>query len=94
VTPLPFTRTALTLSDEENFPAVKVTSAVAWQQAVEQMKQAHRELMQTVSGMTDSRLAEPVPGKDYDAYFMLQGVTQHELYHAGQIALLKKAQGK
>jgi uncharacterized damage-inducible protein DinB len=25
---------------------------------------------------------------------MLYGVVQHELYHAGQIAVLKKAQGR
>jgi uncharacterized damage-inducible protein DinB len=34
-----------------------------------------------------------VPGKKgahYNFYYMLQGVVQHELYHAGQIALLKK----
>jgi uncharacterized damage-inducible protein DinB len=36
-----------------------------------------------------------VPGKKnepdwYDHYYMLQGVAQHELYHTGQIALLKK----
>jgi hypothetical protein len=41
--------------------------------------------------MPDSRLTERVPGKDYDIYFMLHGAVQHALYHAGQIALLKKA---
>jgi len=36
---------------------------------------------------------EMVPGKEgahYTFYYMLHGVAQHELYHAGQIALLKK----
>jgi hypothetical protein len=32
-----------------------------------------------------------VPGKDYNAFVMLLGVAQHDNYHAGQIALLKKA---
>jgi hypothetical protein len=32
-----------------------------------------------------------VPGTEYSVYFMLHGVIQHDLYHAGQIALLKKA---
>jgi hypothetical protein len=40
--------------------------------------------------MPESRLAEQVPGKDYDFYHMLHGAVQHALYHAGQIALLKK----
>jgi uncharacterized damage-inducible protein DinB len=47
-----------------------------------------------VVGLPDSRLYEMVPGKQgahYTNYYMLHGVVQHELYHAGQIALLKKA---
>ena len=32
-----------------------------------------------------------VPGKPYCIYFLLHGVIQHNLYHAGQIACLKKA---
>ena len=30
-------------------------------------------------------------GKDYDVYVMLHGLVQHDLYHGGQIGLLKKA---
>ena len=29
--------------------------------------------------------------RDYDVRYMLHGILQHTLYHAGQIALLKKA---
>jgi hypothetical protein len=50
----------------------------------------HAGLEKTVAGLTESRLRERVPGKKYDFYFMLHGVAQHELYHAGQIAILKK----
>jgi hypothetical protein len=49
-------------------------------------------LVKTVAALPESRLRERVPGKKYDFYFLLHGVAQHELYHAGQIAILKKAQ--
>ena len=40
------------------------------------------------------RLDEPlVPEAPYTAYTQFVGVTQHGLYHAGQMALLKKALG-
>ena len=45
-------------------------------------------------GGPSARLGDQVPGKseDYHNYFYLfSGIVQHELYHAGQIALLKKA---
>jgi uncharacterized damage-inducible protein DinB len=30
-------------------------------------------------------------GQEYSAYVLLHGVVQHNLYHAGQLAMLKKA---
>jgi uncharacterized damage-inducible protein DinB len=80
------------LTDAENFPAVTDTSDAAWRQAVAHAKQVHEELIAAVSAFPESRLTETIHGKDYDFTNMLLGVVQHELYHAGQIALLKKAQ--
>jgi len=37
-----------------------------------------------------ARLEEITPGTSYSNYVLLHGVIQHDLYHAGQIALLKK----
>ncbi|HEV2114766.1 MAG TPA: DinB family protein [Terriglobales bacterium] len=81
---------ALQLTDEQDFPAVKDTSDTAWRNAIENLKQRHAELIKGVLAMPDYRLTSQVPGKDYDFYHMLHGAVQHELYHAGQIALLKK----
>jgi uncharacterized damage-inducible protein DinB len=74
-----------------NFPIVPRLSEVAWRKAVAHAKRMHDALVKTVAALPESRLRERVPGKKYDFYFMLHGVTQHELYHAGQIAILKKA---
>jgi len=74
-----------------NFPLVpKRPTEVAWRKAVAQAKRTHDVLVKTVAGLPESRLRERVPGKKYDFYHMLHGVAQHELYHAGQIAILKK----
>ena len=75
-----------------NFPLVPKPTKAAWRQAVANAKRTHESLVKTVAALPDSRLRDRVPGKRYDFYFMLQGVAQHELYHAGQIALLKKIQ--
>ena len=76
-----------------NFPIVPPPTGTAWRKAVAHLKRSHDVLVKTVAGLPESRLLERVPGKKYDFYFMLHGVVQHELYHAGQIAILKKAQG-
>lgn len=81
---------ALQLSPEQDFPSVKDTSDAAWRGAVDSLKQNHSELIAALLAMPDYRLTATVPGKGYDFYHMLHGAVQHELYHAGQIALLKK----
>src|SRR5262249_36544507 len=81
---------ALELNGEENFPRVSDTSEEAWHQAIETLQQHHRDLIATVSGMSEAQLSQHVPGKPYDVRFMLHGAAQHAAYHGGQISLLKK----
>ena len=78
------------LTGTANFPVVPKPTAAAWRKAVAQAKKMHDVLMKTVAALPESRLRERVPGKKYDFYHLLHGVAQHELYHAGQIAILKK----
>jgi uncharacterized damage-inducible protein DinB len=83
-------------TDEQNFPPVKDTSEAAWNKALEETKRTHNELVKAVAAFPDSRLQEQVPGKTqnyYNFFYMFSGIVQHELYHAGQIALLKKGRG-
>ncbi len=79
------------LSPEEDWPPVASTSEAAWQDALAVLERTHTDLRRTVSRLADARLQEMVAGKDHSVYVMLHGLIQHDLYHAGQIALLKKA---
>ena len=84
---------AVELSGEQNFPPARDTSETAWRKTVEHARHVHEELVRAVSQFPEARLSDRVPGKQgahYNFYYMLHGVVQHELYHAGQIALLKK----
>jgi uncharacterized damage-inducible protein DinB len=76
---------------DANFPPVARAHAAGWRKAVAETKRAHDVFVKTVAALSDTRLRERVPGKRYDFYHMLHGLAQHELYHAGQIAILKKA---
>ena len=85
---------AVELTKQQDFPPVKDTSPAAWRRTVSHLEQAHNQLIKAVAAFPDSRLQDQVPGKNedyYDFYYMFSGIVQHELYHAGQIALLKKA---
>jgi uncharacterized damage-inducible protein DinB len=77
-----------------NFPIVPKPTEAAWRKAVAHAKHAHAALVKTVAALPEARLRERVPGKKYDFYHLLHGVAQHALYHAGQIAILKKAHAR
>ena len=62
----------------------------AWAATLDALTGAHERLAAAV-GRLDEDLDGPVPGKSYTKYVLVHGVLQHELYHAGQIGLLKRA---
>ncbi len=79
------------LSPEQDWPSVPNTSEDSWVSTLTALKRSHSELSQAVSKVSDSVLdREILPG--YSSFYVtLHGVVQHNVYHAGQIALLKKA---
>jgi uncharacterized damage-inducible protein DinB len=82
------------LSDSEDWPAVTDSSDAAWREVITTMKQALNELRAAISSLNDSRLEQPIIAGMSSVYITLHGVIQHSLYHAGQMAILKKMQGK
>lgn len=75
---------------EVNFPPVSDASEEAWQGALQKLEVSNQSLREAIKRIDDAKLEEKAAGQDYSVYFMLHGVIQHDLYHAGQIALLKK----
>jgi hypothetical protein len=67
------------------------TSSAAWRAATSRLFQSAKRLAKGIEGFSDDRLSDTVPGRDYDFYYLFHGIVQHSLYHAGQIAMLKKA---
>jgi uncharacterized damage-inducible protein DinB len=78
-------------TDEENFPTVTDTSPAKWAEAQATLAKSHEALMAAVSAYPDDRLDQPpISDGKRTAYVLIHGAVQHDLYHAGQIAILKK----
>ena len=84
---------AVELTPEQDWPAPGRQTAQAWRSLLQLFHDNHQALCRAVGCLPDSRLGMQVPGKaeEHSIYYMLHGVVQHDLYHAGQIALLRKA---
>jgi uncharacterized damage-inducible protein DinB len=83
------------LTDEEDWQPINDTSEAAWEVTKQLLIDNHNELLTAIANVDESRLNEPII-KNADSpfssvYVTLHGGVQHDLYHAGQIAMLKKA---
>jgi uncharacterized damage-inducible protein DinB len=77
--------------EEGDFPIVTEVSEEAWRRTMAKFDETHRSLIEAIASLRDDRLGEIIPGKDYTVEYLLRGLPRHHVYHAGQIALLKKS---
>jgi hypothetical protein len=62
----------------------------AWKDDIALLDQMHRELRESVARLSARDLGVTPPGKKVSNFAVLSGIAAHDLYHAGQIQLLKK----
>ena len=82
---------AFDLEGDDDWPPVHDASATAWKRTLTEWKHRHAELEKLVAELKEAQLDQKVANRPHDVRFMLHGYAQHDLYHAGQIALLRKA---
>ena len=78
-------------SEDEQWPKIPESSADAWRSAVQSMKDAHRDLAADVAELSDEAIKAHAPNRDHSVAVMIHGIIEHDAYHGGQIAMLKKA---
>jgi len=82
----------LPLRPEDDWPSLPPPTPSDWQNAIRSLRRLNEELRQAVRAFSPERLDKPlVATPPYTAYTQFIEITQHDAYHAGQIAVLKKA---
>ena len=83
---------SIELEGDADWPPV--TDDFDWPAALQGLRAAAETLGVRIRTLSDDDLVTirvRSYGHEYSAYVLLHGVVQHNLYHAGQLALLKKA---
>src|SRR6266568_2240114 len=62
-----------------------------WENAKAALDRGHRALCDAIARVPESILDEPILEGMSTVYVTLHGIIQHDLYHTGQISMLKKA---
>ena len=83
-----------------DYPEVGDPTPARWKAALAALDASHANLVEVVRGMSDEHLLKPTNdprsrplGTGVSYYELLHGIVQHDAYHAGQIAILKKVLG-
>ena len=61
-----------------------------WREDLALLEQSHRAFREVVASLTPRELTRTPPGAEFDTFGLVSGVAAHDLYHAGQIQLLKR----
>ena len=72
------------------FPTPQPASQAAWRGDVALLQQYHRALRAAIARLSDEDLERRPPGSRESIGRLVRGVAAHDLYHAGQIQLLKR----
>ncbi len=74
------------VSEEENFPVV---TAENWPAVLARLEASQHRLLEMIKSMSDEKLDEVVPGKTHTFSVLLHGLVHHDVYHLGQLVLMK-----
>ncbi len=78
------------ISEKDNWPQITDPTEQTWQEVVSSLNNTHNALVAKVASLSPTDLEQQVQGTDFTFGALIHGVIQHNIYHTGQIALLKK----
>jgi len=84
------TRGSFPVKGSNWFPRPASGTAAEWKETLEVLAEVHRSLAGAVAAFDPARLAETPARSRFSNLDMIAGAAAHDLYHAGQIQLLKR----
>lgn len=76
------------MNSEADWPKIEIKNEEEWNALQTELQRTQTELLKFLDGCEDGWLETKVPGKAYNFHYLLNGISQHDTYHLGQIGLL------
>ena len=83
---------AFPLKGSNWFQRPLVASEKAWRADIALLEEAHRSLCSAIAGLTSASLENKPSASKWTNLQTISGIASHDVYHAGQIQLLKRLQ--
>lgn len=75
------------------FEVPKPSSEKVWREHVALLEEQHAQLRAAIATLSDRKLGERVSGSKLTNEYLIRGIALHDIYHTGQIQLLKRMRG-
>jgi len=82
------------VTPELNFPRTPPPTAAAWRKSLARLAASQRKFRAAVAKFPEAQLGRIRPGTKTSWNVLIHGQIQHQLYHAGQIAMLRRGMGR
>ncbi len=82
--------TAFDVTPETDWTDIEIKTAAEWKQLLDRLKETQQTIVGRLSATDEAFLVQQVPGREYDYQYLIEGITQHDIYHLGQIGLIVK----
>jgi len=76
--------------EENDWRDLDHSNKTLWQQGMQRFAELHNELVEMVRQQKDEILSRQVNDRNYNFRKLLYGSKEHDIYHLGQIAYIKK----
>ena len=78
----------LKIDGPTDWSRVYIKNLQEWEDLKQQLIRTQTQLLEKLSNASEGLLGQQVPGKDYTFRPILTSISQHDIYHLGQIAML------
>ena len=78
------------LNSADDWPVDYEKTEAQWNTALQLLEQSQNQVADAFSKFDETQLDESMHGRKFSWYDFIHGLIQHDIYHSGQIAILKK----
>jgi uncharacterized damage-inducible protein DinB len=76
--------------EENDWRELNHSNKTLWPQGLQRLQETQEQLISLLQNADDTLLVENVKERKYNFRKLLNGLIQHDIYHLGQIAIIKK----
>lgn len=78
------------MNSQNDWTDLHIETEKDWADLIQKLVNTQKEIFELLNIKTDDFLETPVYGRKYNIQRLIKGITQHDIYHQGQIAVVVK----